>query len=142
MSVRGIRGATTAEANSRQAILDTTKELLQRIVSENALQLDDLASVLITTTADLDATFPALAARQTRLGHGAADGRARSRCPGRFATLYSGALAGQFRAHAKRNAARLLTWCCEPAGRRFQASGVGHMASWRFGLLAARTGTS
>ncbi|MHB1007378.1 MAG: chorismate mutase [Chloroflexota bacterium] len=64
MPVRGIRGATTAEVNSRQAILDATKELLQRIIAENGLQLDDVASAFFTTTSDLDATFPALAARQ------------------------------------------------------------------------------
>lgn len=64
MAVRGIRGATTADENSRQAILEATKDLLQAILVANDLALEDVASALFTVTADLDATFPALAARQ------------------------------------------------------------------------------
>ena len=57
--VRGIRGATTADTNSRDAILDATSELLKRLVEINKVQLEDIAA----TTDDLDAEFPALAAR-------------------------------------------------------------------------------
>ncbi len=63
MPVRGIRGATTASANSREAILDATRELLTAIVEANQLHLDDVVSVTFTMTPDLDAAFPARAAR-------------------------------------------------------------------------------
>lgn len=64
MAVRGIRGATTALDNTREAILEATRELLQAIVTANQLQPEDIASVLFTTTSDLDAEYPARAARQ------------------------------------------------------------------------------
>ena len=63
MPVRGIRGATTANANTREAILDATRELLDAIVRANHLDVNDIASVYFTMTPDLDAAFPARAAR-------------------------------------------------------------------------------
>ena len=63
MPCRGIRGATTVETNTREAILAATRELLQEMVSLNAVQRDDVASAYFTTTPDLDAEFPAVAAR-------------------------------------------------------------------------------
>ncbi len=60
----GIRGATTAEDNSRDSILSATKELLQRIIDENDLDKSQVAAVWFTTTSDLNAEYPALAARQ------------------------------------------------------------------------------
>jgi len=63
---RGIRGATTVEHNDREEILATTAELLQLMISQNELLAEDVASAIFTVTADLDAEFPALAAR--RLG--------------------------------------------------------------------------
>ena len=63
MDSRGIRGATIAEANSRQAILGATKELLQEMVRANDLHVEDVACVFFTTTRDLDAEFPAVGAR-------------------------------------------------------------------------------
>jgi chorismate mutase len=63
MTVRGIRGATTADANTREAILSATRELLTAIVDANDLRVDDIASVYFTMTPDLDAAFPARAAR-------------------------------------------------------------------------------
>ena len=62
--VRGIRGATTADTNSKEAILEATKELLGRLVEANDIDVDDVAAVYFTATDDLDAEFPALAARQ------------------------------------------------------------------------------
>ncbi len=62
--VRGIRGAATVDDNSRESILTTTRDLLQEMQSRNALQPDDLSAVLFTLTDDLDAAFPAEAARQ------------------------------------------------------------------------------
>ena len=63
MTVRGIRGATTADANTCEAILDATRELLTAIVRANDLRVPEIASVLFTMTFDLNAVFPARAAR-------------------------------------------------------------------------------
>ncbi|WP_308639145.1 chorismate mutase [Paenibacillus silvisoli] len=63
MSVRGIRGAITVDVNEEQPILTATKELLHTIVAANAIEPEDIASVFITVTGDLDATFPARAIR-------------------------------------------------------------------------------
>ena len=63
MKVRGLRGATTADANTRDDILDATRELLERLVDANDVDVDDIAAVTFSTTKDLDAEFPAVAAR-------------------------------------------------------------------------------
>lgn len=65
MSVRcrGVRGATTCEANTREAILVATRELLELLIESNGLQPEDLASAIFTTTPDLNAEYPAVAAR-------------------------------------------------------------------------------
>ncbi len=62
--MRGIRGATTVEHNTREEILSATTELLQLLISHNELRAEDVASAIFTVTDDLDAEFPALAARQ------------------------------------------------------------------------------
>ncbi|RJX22908.1 MAG: chorismate mutase [Desulforudis sp.] len=62
--VRGIRGATTVSANAHQAIFEATTELLLSIVASNGLASSDVASVFLTMTPDLNAQFPALAARE------------------------------------------------------------------------------
>lgn len=61
---RGVRGAITVEANTRDAILDGTRELLQTLVTLNGIHESDLASAIFTTTPDLNAEYPAVAARQ------------------------------------------------------------------------------
>ena len=61
---RGVRGATVAEENTREAILEATRELLSQLVLANDLQPDDVASVIFSVTPDLTAEFPAVAARQ------------------------------------------------------------------------------
>ena len=61
--VRGVRGATTAEANTREAILLATHELLRLMIEANNIQPDEVASAIFTTTLDLNADYPALAAR-------------------------------------------------------------------------------
>ena len=63
MYCRGIRGATTVEHNDREEILAATTELLQLLIRRNDLHAEDVASVIFTVTEDLDAEFPALAAR-------------------------------------------------------------------------------
>ncbi len=64
MHVRGIRGATTVEENSEEAILGATRELLEQMAEANNVEPDELAAVLFTVTSDLAAAFPAEAARQ------------------------------------------------------------------------------
>ncbi|MHB1044233.1 MAG: chorismate mutase [Eubacteriales bacterium] len=64
MVVRGIRGAVTVERNSAQDITAATRELLEAIVRENDLNPEDIASAFFTVTGDLDAEFPASAARE------------------------------------------------------------------------------
>lgn len=64
MYTRGVRGATTVEHNDEQEILQATAVLLNEIVSCNEIEPEDICSVWITMTADLDATFPARAVRQ------------------------------------------------------------------------------
>jgi chorismate mutase len=63
-SCRGIRGATTVPENSAEAILEATRELLEQVIRENGVREQDVASVTFSATADLDAVYPAVAARQ------------------------------------------------------------------------------
>ena len=63
MPVRGVRGATTVPANDAQSILSATEELLAEMAASNGMLVEDVAAVLFTTTRDLDAAFPAKAAR-------------------------------------------------------------------------------
>ncbi|MEW6171659.1 MAG: chorismate mutase [Bacillota bacterium] len=62
--VRGIRGAITVKQNTVEDIITATKELLRAIVLENDLDLEEIASAFFTLTPDLNAQFPALAARE------------------------------------------------------------------------------
>ena len=62
--VRGIRGATVADDNTQEAILDATDELLRAMVESNGVDVDDIAAAYFTTTDDLNAEFPAAAARK------------------------------------------------------------------------------
>jgi chorismate mutase len=66
---RGIRGATTVEADSAAAILEATHELLVRIVAANGVDAEDVASAFFTVTPDLTAAFPARAARDMGWRH-------------------------------------------------------------------------
>ena len=61
--VRGIRGAITCEDNYPGAINEATKELLVTIADNNDLVLEDIVSIFFTVTSDLNADFPASAAR-------------------------------------------------------------------------------
>ncbi len=66
MTCRGVRGATTVQSNTRDEILAATTQLLAIMIRLNGIEPEDVASALFTVTMDLDAEFPALAAR--RLG--------------------------------------------------------------------------
>lgn len=67
--VRGIRGATTSQYNTREAILEATRELLEKLVEVNDIEVEDVASAIFTTTQDLNAEFPAVAARRIGWDH-------------------------------------------------------------------------
>lgn len=67
--VKALRGAITTERNEAQAILDATGELITAIMERNALSPEDMVSCIFTATEDLDAEFPAVAARQLGLAH-------------------------------------------------------------------------
>jgi chorismate mutase len=64
MPVRGIRGATTAAANTETAITEATDELLRELIALNDLDQTEICFVYFTTTHDLTAEYPAYAARK------------------------------------------------------------------------------
>jgi len=63
MKVRGIRGAITVKANSSKEIISSTEKLLKEMVKANKIKVEDIASAIFSVTRDLDADFPAQAAR-------------------------------------------------------------------------------
>jgi chorismate mutase len=69
MPCRGIRGATTVEADTADAILKATRRLLARLVEANTVDVADIASAIFTVTPDLTAAFPAQAARELGWQH-------------------------------------------------------------------------
>ncbi|MBD3276188.1 MAG: chorismate mutase [Candidatus Marinimicrobia bacterium] len=66
MKCRGVRGATTIQENTREAILQETENLLSEMVRANEINQEDIGSVIFTTSTDVNAEYPAVAAR--RLG--------------------------------------------------------------------------
>lgn len=62
--VRGVRGATTVEANEKEVIIAATHELLEEMSAQNEFDPADICSVFFTVTPDLTVTFPAEAARE------------------------------------------------------------------------------
>ena len=65
--LRALRGATTVDANDAAAILEATEELVAAVLERNKLTPDALVSCIFTCTEDLDAEFPAVAARRIGL---------------------------------------------------------------------------
>lgn len=63
MAVRAVRGATQADADDRDSIIEATAELVRAVLERNDLDAQDLISVVFTATPDLTAEFPAYAAR-------------------------------------------------------------------------------
>ena len=63
MPVRGVRGATTVSKNTKEEILEATRELLTVMLDVNQISVEDIASAWLTTTPDVFAEFPAVAAR-------------------------------------------------------------------------------
>ncbi len=64
MLVRGIRGAITVNSNTKEEIIEITKELLISLQRENNFKIEDIVSILFSVTSDLNAAFPAQAARE------------------------------------------------------------------------------
>ena len=64
MWCRGIRGAITVSENSKEAIVASSKTLLQKLIKANEVEIEDIACILFTTTPDLNAAFPAAGARE------------------------------------------------------------------------------
>ena len=83
MRLYALRGATTVTANDRDAILAATDELMREILERNALAAEDLVCCIFTLTEDLDAEFPAVAAREMGLSARAAAVHARGPRAGR-----------------------------------------------------------
>jgi chorismate mutase len=67
MRLVALRGANTVTENTAEAILSATDELMRQLLARNALGADDLVSCIFTLTPDLDAQFPAVAAREMGL---------------------------------------------------------------------------
>ncbi len=68
MAVRAIRGAVQLDVDSRDHLLDSTRELVSAVMAANDLTPEDLISVVFTATPDLTSEFPAVAAREVGLG--------------------------------------------------------------------------
>ena len=65
--LRGIRGATTADTNSRSDIMAAAKELLALLINENNLNTEDIGAIIFSSTPDINAAFPAAGARELGL---------------------------------------------------------------------------
>ena len=64
MAMRGIRGATTVDENSREQIWQAARHLVTKILSANELRADNIGAIIFSTTEDLTAAFPSTAIRQ------------------------------------------------------------------------------
>lgn len=82
MRLIGIRGATTAAANEREAILSATGELLTEIFARNNFEPTAIVSAIFTVTPDLNQAFPAEALRRQGLGWVPALGAVEEEVPG------------------------------------------------------------
>jgi chorismate mutase len=67
VKLRALRGAITVERNEPEAILSATTELVTAVMERNGLSPDDVVSCIFTCTDDLNAEFPAVAARRMGL---------------------------------------------------------------------------
>ena len=68
MAVRAIRGAIQLDADEREHLLASTRELVEAVMAANALDSAHLISIVFTVTADLHSEFPAVAARELGMG--------------------------------------------------------------------------
>ncbi|MCG7343034.1 chorismate mutase [Sporosarcina sp. ACRSL] len=63
MTVRGVRGATTVVSDQPEIVLEATKSLVLEMAKENSIAPDEIVSVIVSTTRDIESTFPAKAVR-------------------------------------------------------------------------------
>jgi chorismate mutase len=68
LTVRGLRGATTVDADTVDQVTERSQELMREIMARNGLVEDDIVSVLFTATADVTSAFPATAVREIGFG--------------------------------------------------------------------------
>jgi chorismate mutase len=68
LTVRGLRGATTVDADTVEQVTDRSQELMREIMARNELSEDDIVSAVFTTTADVRSIFPATAIREIGFG--------------------------------------------------------------------------
>lgn len=136
MLVRGIRGATTVPANTRDDILEAAHELLTEIVRLNDVDPDAVAAIIFTTTLDLNAEFPAVAARDAGWNHVALECLHEMNVPGslarclRILMLVNTDRAAQDLTHVYLRGARALRPDLEGKGGASPASsGAGSAAS-------------
>lgn len=69
MKVRALRGAVTADSNSKEDIVESTVELLEQMLDRNDIATDDVIYIMFTATEDLTSEFPAAAVRKLGLSH-------------------------------------------------------------------------
>jgi monofunctional chorismate mutase len=69
MRVRALRGAVTAEENTRENIIEVTTEMLEEMLDRNDVATDDIVFIVFTATDDITAEFPAAASRKLGLSH-------------------------------------------------------------------------
>src|SRR5690625_2462232 len=67
--LRAVRGATTVEADRRELIIEAVQELTRTVMEKNNVDLDDIVSIIYTSTADLSSESPAVDARTIGLAH-------------------------------------------------------------------------
>jgi len=67
LRTRGVRGAIVVKDNTREAIFDATVELLEEILQKNSILTEEIVSIFLTATTDINAEFPAYAARRIGL---------------------------------------------------------------------------
>ena len=68
LTVRGLRGATTVDADTVAQVTERSQELMRELLAKNGLAEDDIVSALFTTTADVTSIFPATAIREIGFG--------------------------------------------------------------------------
>lgn len=68
VAVRAIRGAVQLDADEREHVLESTRELVQSVLDANGLTADDVISIVFTATPDVHSEFPAVAARELGMG--------------------------------------------------------------------------
>lgn len=64
MYVRALRGATTIDNNTKDEIFSASQEMIKKLIDDNEINIDDIASIIFSVTPDIDAAFPAASVRK------------------------------------------------------------------------------